>query len=239
MGIVYCYTNKINGKKYIGQTINPESRKSSHKSSAYNEKAPDFSTPFHRAIRKYGWENFEYEVLAKDISDKKILSYLEKYYISTLNTFSSNGYNLTSGGEYYKKTPVSDFSKKKMSLSKGELAEETVLALRKAYFDGESPTEIYHKNFENIMTYSAFMNIWSGRRYSQIGKDFLQKGRHTKLTEQIVKEIKKERLLHNTSYSSLAKKFNISKGTIADILKERTWKHATIESVSTIPESGK
>ena len=41
MGIIYCYTNLINKKKYIGQPINPHQRFLQHKSSAFNEKDKD------------------------------------------------------------------------------------------------------------------------------------------------------------------------------------------------------
>ena len=58
---------------------------------------------------------------------------------------------------------------------------------------------------------------------------FQDKGRHTKLNEDIVRQIKIERRDCNTSYQALADKYNISKGTIADILKGRTWKQVTIQ----------
>lgn len=57
-GVIYKYTNKINGKIYIGQTINEKRRLNQHKKSSEN-------SLFHRAIKKYGWENFEYKVLFK------------------------------------------------------------------------------------------------------------------------------------------------------------------------------
>ena len=65
MGIIYSYTNLINQKKYIGQTITPEQRKKAHKSGAFNEADSTYDSPFHRAIRKYGLENFNYEILAE------------------------------------------------------------------------------------------------------------------------------------------------------------------------------
>lgn len=46
---IYKYTNNINGKVYIGQSINLEQRKYAHKSSAFNEKANDYDSQFHQA----------------------------------------------------------------------------------------------------------------------------------------------------------------------------------------------
>lgn len=77
---IYKYTNNINNKVYIGQSINLEQRKYSHKSSAYNEKAGDYNSQFHQAIRKYGLENFSYEVVAEISNEeysKQILDDLE------------------------------------------------------------------------------------------------------------------------------------------------------------------
>lgn len=95
-GIIYKYTNKINGKVYIGQTTDEIKRKASHR----NSKKEDH---FHRAIRKYGFENFDYEVVFETISkDKDRLKYLldtmEKYFIKKYNSFGEGGYNCTLGG---------------------------------------------------------------------------------------------------------------------------------------------
>lgn len=89
-GIIYKITNKVNGKSYIGKTrYTLEFRWRQHihcKDNVY----------FHKAIRKYGIDNFSPEILEecdlKDIDSKEI------YYIAKYNTFE-DGYNLTRGGD--------------------------------------------------------------------------------------------------------------------------------------------
>lgn len=98
--IIYKATNKVNNKSYIGQTIYTlEKRKSGHLHSVRNNS----TVYFHNAIRKYGEENFTWEVIddtAKTIGE---LNLLEQKYIKEYYTFRDdpecNGYNLTAGGE--------------------------------------------------------------------------------------------------------------------------------------------
>lgn len=90
-GFVYKYTNKINGKVYIGQTIREHSRYCEHK----NAKG---DSTFHNAIKKYGFDNFEYEIIAY-ADTKEMLNYVERYYIRKYNAFAKNGYNMTKGGD--------------------------------------------------------------------------------------------------------------------------------------------
>jgi len=89
--IIYKATNKTNGMSYIGQTIHSlEHRKKEH-----IERKGYY---FHRAINKYGKENFEWEVLEK-FDFKEELDEMEFHYIMQYNSKSPNGYNLTFGGE--------------------------------------------------------------------------------------------------------------------------------------------
>lgn len=88
-GVIYCYTNRATGRKYIGQTIHPEQRKLNHYHKAINEESHYY---FHRSIRKHGWETFEYEVLEEDVK-KEDLNDRETYYIKKYDTLWPNGYN--------------------------------------------------------------------------------------------------------------------------------------------------
>jgi len=92
--IIYKVTNVINGKVYIGETVNFRKRKNEHKYQALKLKSSYY---FHRALRKYGFENFKWKMIDYALS-KEILSEMEKYYIKKLKTKVPNGYNLTDGG---------------------------------------------------------------------------------------------------------------------------------------------
>ena len=95
MGI-YCFTNKVNGKKYVGQSLSIESRFNSHKNCHLNERYNGYDTKFYRALRKYGFDNFDFCVLEE--CSKEELNNREKYYISLFDSFNS-GYNSSDGGE--------------------------------------------------------------------------------------------------------------------------------------------
>lgn len=100
IGIIYKYTSP-SGKCYIGQTMFPRRRQHDHKNAAKNND----SRKFYRAIRKYGWDSFEYEVLYTIFEDdlqvrQDILNKKEIYYIQKYDSFR-NGYNMTPGGDSY------------------------------------------------------------------------------------------------------------------------------------------
>ena len=93
--LIYKVENLINGSCYIGQTVKSlEKRKLQHLCDVRN----DSSYYLHRAIRKYGNENFKWSILCECLS-KDDLNEREIYYIKELNTQRPNGYNLTLGGE--------------------------------------------------------------------------------------------------------------------------------------------
>lgn len=94
---IYKITNNINGKIYIGQSINIQQRWSQHKWEYKKEGRLEYNSILHKAFRKYGIENFSFEIVEKcspDLLDKK-----EKYWISLMNTLQPNGYNIMEGGQ--------------------------------------------------------------------------------------------------------------------------------------------
>ena len=186
MGAIYCYTNLINQKKYIGQSIDPKQRYNAHKSSAFNENSKEYNSPLHMAMRKYGYENFSYEIL-QETNDIELLNSLEVFYIKYYNSQIPNGYNILEGGKNAPRGEVPLEVKKKLTWTQAKLTEDEVIALRLAYANKESPKAIYDELYKDRLHYNSFLNIWSGRRYKNIMPEAIEMGRHTKLNEEIVK----------------------------------------------------
>jgi GIY-YIG catalytic domain len=92
--LIYCITNRVNGKRYIGQTT----RSLEWRWSQHRKHMNSVHFPIYRALRKYGIENFTVEVLATGCS-VECLNYLEALLIAAYNTLVPYGYNLDSGGK--------------------------------------------------------------------------------------------------------------------------------------------
>ena len=93
-GLIYTIICKVNGKRYVGQTVCElskrwrehiqESRGQSHK-------------PLYRAMSKYGIGMFNVRILEEDIP-VELLSDRERHWITQFDSYNQ-GYNLTTGGE--------------------------------------------------------------------------------------------------------------------------------------------
>lgn len=192
MGCIYMYTNKINGKSYIGQTIRPlKVRHWQHLS--------QHETYFDRALAKYGKENFTLEVLEDGIYDLDELNKKEEYYISKYDTFHS-GYNLNRGGN--NKTYFSEEDRNKII----SLLQNTNLSLK----------EIGEKTGYTIYTISE---INTGKTFPKGDIEYpIRKNRCSeKYGEQDYQEIVD--LLKNTdlTFEEIAVKTNTDFSLVADI----------------------
>lgn len=88
---IYKITNILNGKVYIGKSINIQERWKNHK------RVPNDGMAIHKAMKKYGIHNFIFEVLEE--CSKEQLDAKESYWIKYYNSYLGEGYNATPGGE--------------------------------------------------------------------------------------------------------------------------------------------
>ena len=94
-GFIYKITNTLNGKVYVGQTIqNIKERFYQHCALKYSKDA--LKMAIHKAILKYGKQNFSIEVIEEVESEN--LNEREIYWIKYFNSYK-NGYNETLGGQ--------------------------------------------------------------------------------------------------------------------------------------------
>ena len=135
--------NKINNKKYIGQSVDIKKRWSSHKHRCKNKHLKS-------AFKKYGIESFIFSIIEECPRTK--LNERESFYIEKYKTFNkNNGYNKTSGGDSCFEKKVSEETKIKISITlKGRK-----LNLTKEQFEKRSYN---FKGSKNINAKKVFFN---------------------------------------------------------------------------------
>lgn len=111
---VYVHTNKINGKKYVGQTCQkPEKRWNGGK--GYKD-----NVYFSNAIQKYSWDNFEHEIIASNLTKEEADNF-ERILIKKLSsTNPSRGYNLQDGGSHGQPSELSRENIRKAAQKRNE-----------------------------------------------------------------------------------------------------------------------
>lgn len=165
---IYRITNKINGKSYIGQSVNIEERFKHHKK--YRRKDEDGKL-LYRSINKYGIENFSFEII--DICKKEELDEKEIYYIKKYESFK-NGYNMTKGGEslcgytFSKKSIQKRVKSVKNYYSKNKRSAESREKVRKSLIE-------FYKNNPD-----ARKKIGESSRGRRLSKEAIEKMKETK-----------------------------------------------------------
>lgn len=110
---VYKIENLVDGKVYIGQSINVLNRLANHKSDLKHNR--HHNTYLQHAYNKYGVENFDFSIICE--CDMQELDRLERYYIVEVydSINRDKGYNRENGGNLYK--IVSSETKEKISVA--------------------------------------------------------------------------------------------------------------------------
>ena len=167
---IYIFKNMMNDKVYIGQSVNIESRVKEHK---YR------GSLLFKAIKKYGWNNFYYEILEE--CDRELLDDREEFYIEKYNSTDKNiGYNILKSA---KDNPVSIGSTRTLEVKK--LISEKLLGKNvgeKNGFYGKTHSDEFKKR----------QSERKSKEYLKEGNPFFGK-KHSEETIHKLKEIRKDR----------------------------------------------
>lgn len=157
---IYKITNKINNKIYIGLSKNIEHRWNLHIKESKNEKYPQFNYSIHKAFRKYGLENFSFEII--EITDEEKLFEREIYWISFYDSYN-NGYNETFGGDSGPSMPGEKNPNSK-------LTKQDIIEIRKLVLQCY-PQQKAYMFFADKISFRQFQRIWRGESWKDIMPD--------------------------------------------------------------------
>ena len=90
---IYILTNRVNGKQYVGQSVDLHKRVQKHLS--FTKGCP----AIRGALQKYGRSVFDVQLIPYPAISSDALNAVERWHIARLDTLAPKGYNLRAGGE--------------------------------------------------------------------------------------------------------------------------------------------
>jgi len=210
---IYCKANK---KVYIGQTNNLERRFAEHKKLLNSSKMKHHCIHLKRAWQLYGPDQFEFKILEECAIDK--LNEREQIYIDSYN--KEKLFNIGLIAEAPKR------GVKLLEDTKNKLSELNSGKNNPNY--GKARSE---ETKNKISIANSGKNHWHYGRpctdEEKLKNSLANRGEKShlaKLNWEIVKTLRKEYKDNKTNCAELARKYNLSRYTVWDIIKERTWK---------------
>lgn len=235
---IYGFQNIYNGKWYIGKAKNLYNRYCDHKNDWPNHQEKQF----YQAIKKYGWDAFNYYILKEypEIPSKEELSKAEEELIQKYNAYK-NGYNastISSGGFYseeHKEKCVKILGKlnnnqKNENHPRTDFTKEEIIEIFSYAMRGAPVKWVYERYKNHKITYESFKEIYRGKHF----KDYLPEGWDTRpsvstnasLWGEWVIDIK-TRIKNNESLESIYQDYKdrCSFDQLKNIKNNKTYKH--------------
>lgn len=222
---VYKITNKVTNQFYIGSSENVARRWSDHKTRYKDETGKEYNKELYVAIRQYGLENFNIEVIEE--CDESMLKERESYYIKELNAILNgyNGYGLDKHG-------------------KACLTKDDVINIRNRYNEHHRKKEVY-KDYIDRISEKGFHKVWNGYTWPGImdevytkeniefhknntGQKGIENGKASLTEEDVIsiRTYKKEGYPKQEVYEMYKDK--VTKGSFTNTWCGYTWKHIVI-----------
>lgn len=158
---IYKITNLINNTLYIGRTNSSERRWKDHQRLAFTEGHKEYNKTLYKAMRKYGIENFTFEIIEK-LKDYSISGEREKYWIAYYDSYH-NGYNESEGGDGGSAPGHCRGSQN----GRSKLTEEDVIKIRTLFREGISKNKCYIL-FKDKISEGGFARVWLGQTWKHI-----------------------------------------------------------------------
>lgn len=183
---IYKITNKINGKIYIGQSTDIKRRIYDHRTKAFQKGSLNYNTIIESAIRKYGKENFLYEVIEEckeeELDEKE--QYWIKYYDCCVLDGKNKGYNNSRGGESWRKITLSEELKQEIKENKFKSIDEIAnkIGCSKIYAYGllksnnlKPPTRLSEDTIDLIVDYYQTHNIKQTAEFFEVSPNTIRR----------------------------------------------------------------
>lgn len=260
--VIYKITNIINNKVYIGQTSQkrPSNRINRHFTDALNN---ILDTKFCRAIRKYGRDNFKWEII-DSAKTKNELNKKEKFWIKYYDSIQ-NGYNMVEGGigfigNSYGGKSKEELNRIKEKIRKSKIGSNNPHSRRIKCLNEENGEEIIFETLEKCRLYfnekthrfittrvtgqtkSLYKKIWN---FAYINQEYIKRTKEiifpNAIPIKVLDLISQEERIYS-SMNSVEKELKIDHTKISHQIKKNNfykddhYKITLKELVSTIPD---